>query len=171
MYGNVVLCELSNGIQPSRRRCAGWLKHFCQCLIQAVQADGGFAKIHCGEFAQQIDVPRDQRILADQRDGLSRFQSNLKALASDLQYSFDRLIAVGYSRHHDRFACVRRTRQPVAKKPRSVSLDENRRLKVQPGAQSEVLVRRSGVAVAAAVQAASIRIQAVAERNVGAVVF
>ena len=54
---------------------------------------------------------------------------------------------------------------------RRIVLDEHLRLEIEPGAEAEILVRRPGIAIRAAVRAAAIGIEAVAERDVGAVVF
>ena len=61
--------------------------------------------------------------------------------------------------------------QEVAQQLGRAVLDEDFGLEVEPGREAQVLVRRPGVAVAAAVGAAAVGVDAVAEADVGAVVL
>lgn len=82
-----------------------------------------------------------------------------------------RLVAVGDAGEADHLRLPLVAVEPLAEEVGRAVLDEDFRLEIEAGAQAEVFVAGAGVAVAAAVLATAIRVQAVAERDIGAVVL
>jgi len=54
-----------------------------------------------GEFAEMIDVPRDEMVLGDDGDGIAEFRQHCQATPRELELAFDRLIRVGHAAHVD----------------------------------------------------------------------
>src|SRR5262249_38092853 len=65
----------------------------------------------------------------------------------------------------------RLAREEVAEQPCGVPLDENFRLEIEAGVEAQVLVRRASIAISTPVAASTVRVDAVAEGNVGAIVL
>ena len=128
-------------------------------------------QIHRGHFAQQIEIAEDQRIFRDDADRLPRFERDFQALPRDAKPPFGRLITIGHARHDDRFRHPLRPREKRPQQRRRVVLDHDSRFEIQAGVEAQILMRRPGIAVRAAVGAAAIGIQAIAKRNIGTVVF
>src|SRR6185369_336470 len=83
----------------------------------------------------------------------------------------ERLVAIGVTREDDDVALPRRPQQLLAERLGRVLLHHDLAVEVAPRAEAPVLVRGARVAVRARVEAASIRVEAEAKGDVGAVVL
>src|SRR6476620_5533975 len=100
-----------------------------------------------------------------------RFECNLNEAASQFEFTFHRLITIGDAGNHDRLAPPASVVELAAEEINSVVFDKHLGFEVDSRVNSERLVAGAGVAVGAAVLAAAVRIHAVTETDIGAVVF
>ena len=124
-----------------------------------------------GELLQQVDVARHQRVLGDDADRLAALGRDFEAAARELELALGRLVAIGDAGEGDRLRPPARPGEPLAQQLRGAVLHQHLGLEIEAGAEAQVFVIRPGVAVAAAVGAAAVRIDAVAEADVRAVVL
>ena len=136
-------------------------------VMRDADADGAVR----GQLLQQIDVARDQGVLGDDADRLAALGGDFQAAAGELELALGRLVAIGDAGEGDRLRPPVRPGEPLAQQLGGAMLHQDLGFEVEAGAEAQVLVARPGVAVAAAVGAAAVGIDAVAEADVGAVVF
>jgi hypothetical protein len=124
-----------------------------------------------GHLAQDVEVTDDQGVLGDEADRLLELGGNFQAATCQPELPLGRLIAIRVPRDGDGLGHPFRSGEELAEQLRGVLLDEDLGLEIEPGVQAQVLVSRAGVAIAAPMAASAVRIDAVAEGNVGAVVL
>src|SRR5690606_2425173 len=101
---------------------------------------------------------------------MPRLRQHLQQRAADPSLALQRLVGVGVDPQRDRRAAVARLRQLGAQQLGGVGLGEQPGLEVQPRGQVEVGVAGAGEAVDAAVFAAAVGVDRLAEADVGRLV-
>src|SRR6202011_512630 len=117
-----------------------------------------------------IEVALDERRLGDDADRVPVLRAHLEAAAREPIRRFERLVAVGDAGEDDELALPRPLVERLAQEPRRLGLDRDLAIEVGPRAEAQVLVRRARVAVRARMKTSPVRIDAVAEAEVWAVV-
>src|SRR5436190_24294589 len=109
-------------------------------------------------------------ILRDDRRRIAELCQNREASAGNLQLPLDRLEGIGHAADGDDVRLPLRRQKLLAKQLGGILLDDDLRLEVEASGEAEVFVGRPSEAVDAAVLTSAIRIDAVSEADVGAVV-
>ena len=122
------------------------------------------------EFAEQVDIARDQAILGNDSDRVAKPREHFQASSGNPQPPFDRLIRIGYAAHGDHLGIPFSRGELVVQQLRRVHFYHNSRFKIRARRKPKVFVRRTRVTINAAVFAAAIRIEARLKANVGTVV-
>jgi hypothetical protein len=102
-------------------------------------------------------------------DGVAA-QADLQAAPRQPVHGFQRLIAIGHAREDQRPALPGSARELAAKQLRSVRLDDDLAVEVGSCAPPQIVVRGSCITVGTRMEASPIRVDAVLEADVGAVV-
>ena len=102
--------------------------------------------------------------------GLRELEEDLETPARERELPLDGLVGVGVAGECDGLGDPSLRREGCGKEPRGVRLDHDRRFKIDPGGEAQVLVGGAGIAVDAAVFASPVRVQAECERDIRAVV-
>ena len=89
--------------------------------------------------------------------GLRKSRQTSRQRAREPVDRLERLVAVGDAREDDRVALPRLARELAAQQLRRVDLDDDLALEVRARAPAQVLVRRTGVAVGARMEASAVR--------------
>ena len=89
----------------------------------------------------------------------------------DLQFAFDRLIAVDISREHDNVRLPGLLPKFIFEEPGGVFLNHYFRFKIQSGRKSQILMCWTGVTIDASMFASAVRIKPEGEPEVRALVF
>jgi hypothetical protein len=118
----------------------------------------------------EIDVALDERVLGDDGERVLACGEHREDRARDAERALGRLVRIGVRAERDRARTIGGRSELQAQQRRRVRLGEDARFEVEPGRQTEVCVRRAGVAVHAAVLAPAVRIDRLIERDVGGVV-
>ena len=122
------------------------------------------------ELRENVGVAGDESAFGDDPDGISKLKEDLETFSRYSEAPLRGLVAVRDPAYRHGLGSPPGRGELRPQKLRRVFLDEYLRLEVEPGRQSQVLVRRPRVAVHAPVLAAPVGIHARAERHVGAVV-
>ena len=117
-----------------------------------------------------LEIAQDERALRDDGDRVAKLDTDFEARAGQAQRRFHRLITIGDSGEDDELAHPRRFQEGLAQEGRGVPLDHQLGLKVRPGPEPQVLVRRARIAVRTGMETAPVRIHAPSERQIGTVV-
>ena len=130
--------------------------------------------VHVGDARQRlqhVDVALDQRRLGDDAHRVRVLDAHLQAAARQPVRGLQRLVAVGDAAEHDELAPPALLAERRAQQRRRLQLDHDLAIEVGAGAEAQVLVRRARVAIRAGVEAAAVRVDAVREADVRAVVL
>ena len=109
-------------------------------------------------------------ILGHDGHGIAKFAQDSKAAPSNFELSLYGLVGIGDAAHGDELWLPLRRHQFPTQQLRSVAFYENAGLKIQARRESEVFVGWASVAIDTAVLTPSIRVQAVFETHIGAVI-
>jgi hypothetical protein len=138
--------------------------------VEGRDADVDGDGVHFGERPEEVEVPRDERVLRHDRDRVQELREDLDAPPRDLELPFEGLVGIRHAREGDDLGLPSRRRELLAKQLRGALLHQDLGLEVEAGGVAEVLVGRPRIAVGAAVFAPAIGVQARVEGNVRAVV-
>ncbi len=115
---------------------------------------------------QYIDITSNQRALCNNADGVSVFRTDTQARARQAVLTLDRLIAIRISREDNQFPLPGRFVECSSQQQWRVVFNDQLRLKICPRPETEILVRRSGIAIGTGVKAAAIRVQTPTKRQI-----
>jgi hypothetical protein len=169
--GNPRLSELAHGGEAETRPRRSRLELLGQVITQGGDRDEDGGSVLSRHLRNQVEVPRDEMVFRDDAERVPELGQHLDASARDLEPPLQRLIGIGDPAHRDFLYLVRALHELGAKKRRRIHLGENPRLEVDSRRKAEVLMRGPRVAVSAPVLAAPVRVDADAERDIGAVVL
>src|SRR6478735_892838 len=130
--------------------------------------DGGAAAR--GEFCQQIGVTLDQSRLGDDVQRVAVLYADCEAGSGQAVARFQRLITIRIAAEKDELPLPARLLEGLTQERGGLHFDHDLAFEVRPGAETQVLVRGAGVAIGAAVQTATVRIDAELETQIGTVV-
>src|SRR5690606_23641926 len=153
-----------------RDRASAWLQLRAQPLVQRGHRYRHVRSVPGGHLGQDVEIARDEGVLGDEAHRVPEPSQHLQYGAGDLQLALDGLVGVRDAGDGDAL------RRPVGRPQTSlqeggrVALDEDDALEVEAGREAQVLVRRPGVAVGAAVLTAAVWVDADVEADVRAVV-
>ena len=109
-------------------------------------------------------------VFRDNHDRIAKIEKDFQAAAGQLFFLLNRLVTIRVAAERDDLRFPFMIRQFFAQYLRCIFFDHDLGFKIQSGREAEVLMCRPGVAVNAAMLAASIRIDASIKADIGAVV-
>ena len=119
---------------------------------------------------EHVEVALDERRLGDDADRVAILGADLEAAARQPIGRLERLVAVGDAGEDHELALPRPLVERLAQQLGRARLDDDLAIEVGARAEAEILVAGARIAVGARVLASAIRIDAVVEADVGAVV-
>jgi hypothetical protein len=162
--------EFADGAQPGFRGTGSRFQAADQIGVERGDGDVHRAQILRSVRREQIEIAHHQRILRDDAERLLGFGHHFDAAASDSQSPLRQLVAIGHARHGDDFPLPTRLAQFGAQQRRSIGLVKHLGFEIEPSIQAEGFVPGASIAVSTAMLAAAVRIDAVAKRNIRAVI-
>jgi len=123
------------------------------------------------EFAQKVQITSDQKVFGDESDRISILEKYFKAASRHSKPFFQRLIGVRVSRQRHNLRLPGLDPECLLEQLRGIGLHYNFGFEVDPRRKAQELVRRPGIAVDAAVLAATIEIDTVSEGDIWAVIL
>ena len=159
--------------RPHRRQPAGGnrrsrLHHPVEVVAQGRDRQRDHHRPMLRHAGQDVEVPHHQVVLGDDRHWMSALEKHLQAGTRDPQPPLHRLIGIGDAAQSERLRLPGASGQRLLQQFGGVGLHHDPALEVEPRGEAEVLVRRSRVAVAASVLAATVGVQADREAQVRA---
>ena len=168
--GNTRLPECLDGGESGRgRRCAR-LHDLAEFGVERGERDENSGRVMTRQFAQQVNIPRDQLVLGDEADRVAEFGQDFETTARDFQTPFDGLVRIGHAAHRQDLRPPAGRGKFLPQQRGRIFLHHDLRFKIESGGKAEVLMGRPGVTINAAMFAAAIRIDAGAEADIGTVV-
>ena len=187
--GNLIFVEAGDdrsdgdgGVQAGIGQCFQRLESFARRACEGFDgarifvtgernAHGHVASSGALELLQHVHVAPYELAFGDDRHGRCKLGARFEASACEAVLGFDRLIAIGVAGQGDEFSLPRASREVLAKPLDHVDLDHDLAIEVGARAEAQVRMGRAGVAIGARMEAASVRIHAPAETDVGALVL
>src|SRR5690606_19669869 len=102
---------------------------------------------------QHVEVTDNQGIFGDDRQRLAKLRGDLQAGSGQPKPPLGRLVAVGDARKSDRLRLPSGPQQKLSQQRCGRGLDDDLRLKIEPGTVPQVLMRRTSVTVGTAMGA------------------
>ncbi len=164
------LAERSDDRQPALRRRRARIELARELAVEHRDRDEHAHETLRRHRGEEVEVALDQHALGGDRQRMVAGGQHLDDAARDLPLALDRLVRIRVRAERDRVAHVARLRELGAQQLGGVGLGEELRLEIEARRQVEIRVRRPRVAVDAAVLAALVRVDRLAERNVGRIV-
>lgn len=159
--------QLGNGLQPAVRGAGARLQPLGEAGIQAGHGDENTHQLLFRQRHQEVEIAQDQRVLGDDGDRMPGFQQYLQQAARDAPGALDGLVGIGVAADVQGTDLVAWAGQFPAQEVGRIRLGEEFRLEVEAGREVQVGMRGPGIAVDAAMLAALIRVEGLAEGNVG----
>jgi hypothetical protein len=128
-------------------------------------------KVELCHFLKDVDVPQNQRILRNHSNGIVVLEEYLEALPRQLKFALDRLIAIGVAGERHHLGDPRLLAKGLLEKIGSIHLDHNFCLEIQPRRKTEILMGWTCITINASMLTTAIRIDAVGEVEIGAVIL
>src|SRR3974390_1360367 len=100
---------------------------------------------------QQLQIAQYQYPFRDYPDRIPILSTDFQAASRQLQRGFQRLVKTGVPREQNQLTLPRRLLECPAEQGCGLPLHDDLGLEVSPGAESPILMRRSGVAIGAGV--------------------
>ena len=169
-HGNPRPGEHPNRFQPPRGNRGARFHGALQFRVQCGDRNKDHGCLMPRKLREQVRVPGHREVFGDHRRRVAKLGEHLQAPAGQAKAALGGLVAVGNAAQRDGGRRPARRHQLAAKQFGRVLLDQDTRFKVQPGGKPEVLVRRARITVGAPVLAPAVRVDAVREAHVGAVV-
>lgn len=169
--GDARAAELLYGVQAIARRSGARLHHAAEIGIQSGERDEDHGAIVVCEFLKHVDVTRDERVLGDNAHGIAAFGEDFEAAAGDLQLALDGLVAIRHAADGEALRLPTGPGEFFTQQVWRIQLHHDLALKIEAGGEAEVFVRRTRVAIDAAMLATAIGIHTGAEADVRAVII
>ena len=170
VHGNACPRQRAHGVETMRRKRRTRLQARGEARVQRGDGNEHHDRLMSRQFCEQINVARDEMVFGHDADGIAELREHFQAAPRDPQPALHGLVTIGDAAHRDDLRFPLRRGEFLAQQLRPVLLDHDARLEIQPGREAEIFVRGPGVAINAAVLAATIWIDTRVEADVRAVV-
>lgn len=156
-------------VRIARSRAEGAAARFenaLQLVVEGGQADHHRHQVLLRQFAQQVEVAKDQRALGDDGQRVTEAQQHLQHLAGQAAFAFQRLVGVGIGTQVDRRAAIAGLAQFLLQRAGDVALGDQPGLEIDPRREVPIGMAGPRIAVDAAMLATTVGIDRAIEREV-----
>ena len=165
--GNAGLGQSLDRVEAAVGRSGARFHLACQFAVQRGDGDCALGEAFSRHRTQNVEIAQDQGGLGDEDDRVPVAGEDLEQVARVLQPSFDRLPGICIGPDHEWGGFVAGAVEMGFQKGRAVRLGHDDALEVQARRIAQIRVAGPGVAIDAAMLAASIGIDRLVEGNVG----